>query len=336
MTDGRAVELFTLTNAGGSTAKITTYGARLTEVHVPDRNGKRADVVLGFDNLAQYVSHREYFGTTTGRVANRIAGGKFEIDGIRYTLPLNNGPNTLHGGTVGVDRAVWAGREVTDPAGPTVEFSHVSPDEDQGFPGDLSMRVRYTFTDANEVCIEFHATTDKPTPVNLCNHSYFNLAGAGSGPIYDHVLMLNASHYTPVNEALIPTGEILPVAGTIMDFRRPTPIGAHIREVPGGGYDHNYVLDSRDGHLALAARVEDPRTGRKLEVFTTEPGIQFYSGNFLDGSLQGIGGRYERHGGFCLETQHFPDAVHHANFPSIILRPGETYRHTVVYAFGVS
>ncbi len=332
--DGKAAELFTLTNAGGAILKLTNYGARVTELHVPDREKRIGNVVLGFDQLAPYVAHTEYFGCIAGRVANRIAHGSFEIDGVRYQLTINNGPNTLHGGTTGIDRAIWTAAPKTHADGPGVDFELVSPDGDQGFPGNLSIVVRYTLTDDNAVRIEFEAATDKPTPVNLTNHSYFNLAGPGSGMIYDHMLTLRASHYTPVNDQFIPTGEILPVANTLMDFTKPMPIGKRIHEVPGG-YDHNYVIDHATGKLIPVAHVEEPATGRTLDVLTTQPGIQFYTGNFLNGSLTGLGGQYNKHGAFCLETQHFPDSVNHRHFPSTILRPGETYRQTAVYRFGV-
>jgi aldose 1-epimerase len=330
----RGSELFTLTNANDLVLKITNYGARVTELHVPDRNEELADIVLGFDNLEQYLAPQPYFGATVGRVANRIAHGNCEIDDTTHRLTVNSGSHTLHGGAIGIDRAFWTAEPHQRPDGPGVDFFHVSPDGDQGFPGNLSIIVRYTLTDANAVRIELEAQTDKPTPVNLSHHSYFNLAGAGRGPVYDHLLQLHASHYTPVNAELIPTGEILPVAGTVMDFTNPTPIGLRINQVPGGGYDHNYVLDHFTGKLSPAARVEHPPTGRTMTVTTTQPGIQFYTGNFLDGTLTGVGGRYEKHGGFCLETQHFPDSVNHPHFPSTLLRPGKTYRQTTIYSFG--
>jgi len=332
--DGKVAELFTLTNTGGTVLKLTNYGARVTELHVSDRRQRMANVVLGFDQFSQYANHKEYFGCIAGRVANRIAGGAFQIDGIPHHLAINNGPNTLHGGTTGIDRAFWKSTEQTRTDGPGIDFSTISPDGDQGFPGNLSIVVRYTLTNDNAVRIEFEATTDKTTPVNLTNHSYFNLAGAGSGTIYDHVLALHASRFTPVNAELIPTGELIPVAGTLMDFTKPMPIGKRIHQVPGG-YDHNYVIDHATGKLIPVAHVEEPTTGRTMDVLTTQPGIQFYTGNFLDGSLTGIGGRYHENGGFCLETQHFPDSVNHPHFPSTLLRPGETYRQTAVYKFGV-
>jgi aldose 1-epimerase len=332
--EGKPAELFTLTNAAGTVLKLSNYGARITELHVADRHQRLADVVLGFDRLDPYVSHTAYFGCTVGRFANRIACGEFPIDGTHHRLTINNGPNTLHGGTTGIDRVFWKSTEQNRKEGPGIDFSMTSPDGDQGFPGNLSILVRYTLTEDNAVRIEFEATTDKTTPVNLTNHSYFNLAGAGTGTIYDHVLTLRASRYTPVNAALIPTGELLPVAGTPMDFTKPTPIGKRIHQVPGG-YDHNYVIDHANGKLIPIAHVEEQKSGRTMDVLTTQPGVQLYTGNFLDGSLTGIGGRYNENGAFCLETQHFPDSVNHPHFPSPLLRPGETYRQTAVYKFGV-
>jgi aldose 1-epimerase len=332
--DGKVAELFTLTNSAGSILKLTNYGARITELHVADRHKHFADVVLGFDQLSSYLSHKEYFGCTVGRFANRIATGTCPVDGKHHRLTINNGPNTLHGGTTGIDRAFWKSVEQLHKDGPGIDFAMISPDGDQGFPGNLSIVVRYTLTHDNAVRIEFEATTDKATPVNLTNHSYFNLAGAGTGTIFDHVLTLHASRFTPVNAELIPTGETLPVAGTPLDFTKPARIGQRIRYVPGG-YDHNYVIDHWAGKLIPVAHVEEPKTGRTMDVLTTQPGVQLYTGNFLDGSLTGIGGRYWKNGAFCLETQHFPDSVNHPHFPSTLLRPGETYRQTAVYKFGV-
>lgn len=334
--DGEDVDIYTLALADGMLARVITYGAILTELHVPDRDGRLVDVVLGFDELGGYLERHPYFGATTGRVANRIAGGRFMLNGKEYRLATNDGPNHLHGGEHGVDKRIWKAKVTETDGNPAVEFSYVSPDGEEGYPGNLSISVVYTLTRRNELRIDYTATTDQATPVNLTHHSYFNLSGGGRGTILDHELMLAASHYTPVDETLIPTGEIKPVAGTVMDFTKPTPIGARIGEIGGepGGYDHNFVLDSQDGSLALCARVRDPESGRILEIYTTEPGVQFYSGNFLDGTVTGKRGRvYEKHYGFCLETQHYPDSVHHPNFPSIILEPGETYRHTTVHRF---
>jgi aldose 1-epimerase len=333
-TDGDPVTLYTLTN-GKVTAKVMTYGALLTELHVPDRGGKPADVVLGFDNLQGYLAGHPYFGATIGRVANRIAGGKFTLKGKEYTLAKNDGPNTLHGGLKGFDKVAWKAEVVDSPSGVAVRFTYRSPDGEEGFPGNLTASVTYTLTGQNELRLDYTATTDQATPVNLTNHSYFNLAGPGSGPILGHELMLAADQYTPVDDTLIPTGQTAPVKGTPLDFTSPTAIGARIDQLKGepGGYDHNFVLRG-GGALPLAARAYDPRSGRVLEMFTTEPGVQFYSGNFLDGKLTGKGGiAYKKHQGFCLEAQHFPDSVHHPNFPSVVLEPGKTYTQTTVYKF---
>jgi aldose 1-epimerase len=333
--DGTAVDLFVLTNKNGMVAKIMTYGALVTELHVPDKNGKLGDVVLGFDNLQQYLKGHPSFGCVVGRVANRVAKGRFTLDGKEYKLAVNNGPNSLHGGIKGFDKYVW-NVEDTGEGGVAVQFSHTSPDGDEGYPGKLLCSVRYTLTDQNELRIDYWAKTDKPTPVNLTNHSYFNLACAGT--VLDHELMLNADNYTPADETLIPTGEIKPVAGTFLDFTKPTKIGARIKEIKATpqGYDHNYVINGGGKELTFTARVHEPTTGRVLEMLTTEPGVQLYTGNFLDGKLVGKGGTvYKQHTGFCLEAQHFPDSVNQPKFPSTILRPGETYRQTTVYRFGV-
>ncbi len=331
--DGKVVELYTLTNSKGMSAKIMTYGATVTQLIVPDRKGTPGDVILGFTTLEQYEADQPYLGAIVGRVGNRIAKGRFRLDGIEYKLATNNGPNHLHGGLRGFDKAVWEAKPVASPEGPSIQFSYVSVDGEEGYPGNLSCKVVYTLTDDNELKIDYTATTDKSTPINLTNHAYFNLAGPGSGDVLGHELMLAAQHYTPVDDALIPTGEIAPVKNTPMDFTKPARIGARINKVQGG-YDHNYVLDSGGSKTpVLAARVREPKTGRVMEVLTTQPGIQFYTGNFLDGKLSGIGGAYKKHYGFCLETQHFPDSVNHPNFPSVILAPGQTYRETTVYRF---
>ncbi len=334
--DGTPVDLYVLTNAHGLKAKIITYGGIITELHTPDRDGKLADVVLGFDNLPSYLAGHPYFGALVGRVANRIAKGKFTLDGKVYQLAINNGPNALHGGLKGFDKKVWKAEPVEGTDGPGVRLSCSSPDGEEGYPGNLSVTVTYTLTNQNELRIDYKATTDKDTPINLTNHSYFNLAGPGPGDILGHELMLAADQYTPVDATLIPTGEIKPVKGTPLDFTTPTPIGARIDQLKGnpGGYDHNFVLRSGGKSLALAARVHEPKTGRVMEVYTTQPGIQFYTGNFLDGKLTGkYGVVYKKHAGFCLETQHFPDSVNHPNFPSVILKPGSTYAQTTVYKF---
>jgi aldose 1-epimerase len=336
LADGREVEVFTLKNRHGLMAKVMTYGAILTELHVPDRQGEFADVVLGFDNLQGYLAGHPYFGATTGRVANRIARGKFTLDGKEYTLATNNPPNHLHGGPAGLDQRLWGAEEVESALGPAVRFTYVSPDGEEGYPGNLAIEVTYTLTEANELRIDYEATTDKATPVNLTHHSYFNLHGAGFGTILDHELTLAAKNYTPVDATGIPSGEVQPVKGTPLDFTGATRIGARIGELNGdpGGYDHNYVLDGQGGSLSFAARVSDPKSGRIMEILTTEPGMQLYSGNYLDGTLLGKGGKlYRKHYGLCLEAQHFPDSVNHPNFPSTILRPGLTYRQTTVHRF---
>jgi aldose 1-epimerase len=334
--DGTTVDMLTLKNARGATAKVITYGATLTELWIPDRNGKLGDVVLGFDKLPGYVENHPYFGATVGRVANRIAKGKFTLDGREYSLEINNPPNSLHSGPKGLSHMVWKAEPLHEPHAAAVRFSCVSPDGDGGFPGKLSVTVVYRLTDDDELQLEYSAKTDKATPINLTNHSYFNLGGGKH--ILDEILYLPAERYTPVDATLIPTGEILPVKGTPLDFTKPTAIGARIAEMKGnpGGYDHNYVLSNKAGEFKLAARVSDPRSGRQMEVWTTEPGAQFYSANFLDGTLTGKGGvAYGKHAGFCLETQHFPDSVNHPDFPSVILRPGGVYRTATTYKFSV-
>jgi aldose 1-epimerase len=333
--EGTPVDLYLLTNAKGMKAKIIAYGAILTELHVPDRNGKLADVVLGFDDLQGYLAGHPFFGATVGRVANRIAKGKFSLDGKEYTLAVNNGPNALHGGLKGFDKAVWKAEPVKVPDGVAVQFTHLSPDGDEGYPGKLSVTVTYTLTNENALKIDYKATTDKPTPVNLTNHSYFNLAGHQAGDIMGHELMLAADEYTPADDTLIPTGEIKTVKDTPLDFTKPTAIGARIAQLKAiGGYDHNFVLRGGGKKLALAARVYEPKSGRVMEMETTEPGVQLYTGNFLDGKAKGKGGvAYKKHAAFCLEAQHFPDSVNHPNFPSIIVRPRKTYTQTTVYRF---
>lgn len=336
--DGAAVDLYTLTNTHGLTAKIMTYGALLTELHVPDKTGKLGNVVLGFDNLKQYLDGHPYFGCTVGRYANRIAKGKFTLDGKTYTLAVNNGPNSLHGGLKGFDKVVWTAEPSDTPAGPGVKFTYVSADGEEGYPGKLAVTVIYTLTNRDELKIEYAASAEKATPVNLTNHSYFNLAGPGKGDILGHVLSLTADKYTPVDDTLIPTGKIEPVSGTPLDFTKPTAIGARIDQLKGepGGYDHNFVINGGGGALAPTATVTEPTTGRVMEILTTQPGVQLYTGNFLDGKLTGNGGVYKKHYGFCLETQHFPDSPNHPNFPSTILKPGETYRQVTVHRFSVA
>ena len=329
--DGTAVELYTLTNKNGLSAKITTYGTIITELHVPDRRGRLGDIVLGFDNLGQYLQKHPYFGATVGRVANRIAKGRFTLDGVTYQLAVNNGPNHLHGGLVGFDKKVWKAEPLT---GVGVKFSCTSRDGEEAYPGNLQVTVVMTLTDDNELKIDYTATTDKPTPINLTNHSYFNLLGKGE--ILEHELLVAADYFTPTDNELIPTGEIKPVNGTPLDFTTPKPIGSRIQQIGNkeSGYDHNFVLNSGGKTLALAARVYEPQTGRVLEVHTTEPGVQLYTANYLDGTLKGKNGIiYGRQTAFCLETQHFPDSVNRPNFPSTILRPGGTYRQTTVHKF---
>lgn len=334
--NGKDVQAFTITNKNGVVVKVLSRGATLAEWHVPDKNGKMDDVVFGFDNVAGYESKGNgYFGATVGRVANRIAGGKFTLDGKEYKLEKNDKTNTLHGGGKhSLDKVIWSGQPFERGRGQGVSFKYVSPDKEEGFPGKLTIRVTYTLTDDNELRIDYEAMTNKDTPVNLTNHAYFNLSGAGSPTISDHELMIAADRYTPVDETLIPTGEIVPVEGTPLDFREFHKIGERVDQLndkPGKGYDHNFALNNTKGTLALAAKVRDPKSGRVLSVFTTEPGLQFYGGNFLDG-VKGKGGKaYNYRSALCLETQHFPNSVNEPKFSSIILKPGKTYKHTCVY-----
>jgi len=335
MPDGAPVRIYTLKNQNGVMVKITEYGAIITEIHAPDRQGKTGDVVLGFDNLDRYRRGHPFFGAIAGRVANRIANGRFTLEGKEYTLAKNNGPNHLHGGLKGFDKKVWTSKPLpTTDHEAGVELSCFSADGEEGYPGNLKVSVTYTLTDKNELRIDYRATTDKATPVNLTNHSYFNLAG--SGDILGHELWLAADNYTPTDEGLIPTGEIRSVKGTPLDFTKATTLGARADQtgLKPGGYDHNFVLNGAGRSLALAARVYEPKSGRVMEVFTTEPGVQLYTANGLDGSIAGVGGvPYPRHGGFCLETQHFPDAINKTNFPSVVLRPGDTFKSTTIYRF---
>ena len=332
--DGTSVDQFTLTNSSGSIARIITYGATVTQLWVPDRAGKSGDVVLGFDQFESYVRNPAWFGSLVGRVANRIAKGRFTLDGKQYSLEINDPPNNLHSGLKDLSRVVWKAEPVRVAHGAAVRFTYLSPDGDGGFPGNLNISVTYTLTDANELKIDYSARTDKATPLNFTHHSYFNLGGAAD--ILHDIVYLNADYYTPVDSTLIPTGEIAPVKGTPLDFTRPTVIGARIAEMKGnpGGYDHNFVLNGEAGKLKLAARVLDPVSGRQLEMWTTEPGVQFYTGNSLDGSLVGKGGvHYQKHAGLCLEAQHFPDSVNQPRFPSTILRPGAVYHQETIYKF---
>lgn len=340
--DGTAVEAFTLTNANGVELRAISYGAIIQSLRTPDRQGQLDDIVLGFDTAAEYAEHNPaYFGAIVGRYANRIARGVFTLDGRAYQLATNNDTNHLHGGVKGFDKAMWKGEPIADTRGAGVRFTYTSPDGEEGYPGTLNVSVSYTLTDDNTLIVDYHATTSAPTIVNLSQHSYFNLAGQGSRDVLEHELQIDADRYTPVDATLIPTGELVPVAGTPFDFRTPVAIGARIGEqdvqlVRGQGYDHNFVLTRSGNEPQRAARVVERSTGRTLEVATTEPGLQFYSGNFLDGSLTGKQGRvYHRRYGFCLETQHFPDAPNHPEFPSTTLQPGAEYRSRTELRFGV-
>ena len=337
--DGKQVDLYTLTNANGVEAKITNYGAIIVSLKVPDRNGKMDDVTLGYSKLEEYIKDTPYFGAIVGRYGNRIAKGKFKLEGKEYTLATNNDQNHLHGGIKGFDKVVWDVQTVTRNDTVGLKLTYFSKDGEEGYPGNLTSTVTYYLTNNDEIDIEYEATTDKATPINLTHHSYFNLAGQGNGDILGHEIMINADSFTPVDSGLIPTGELRPVKGTPMDFITPTAIGARVNQdyrqlVYGKGYDHNWVLNGWDGTMKLAARVHEPTTGRIMEVLTTEPGIQFYCGNFLDGSNIGKGGKiYNHRNGFCLETQHFPDSPNQPDFPSTILHPGEKYSHKTIYRF---
>ena len=340
MPDGVQVDGYTLRNSKGTTMQVITYGAIITSLRTVDAQGEFADIVLGFDSLDGYLHDPPYFGAVVGRYANRIAKGRFTLDGHEYQLPVNNGPNSLHGGTRGFDKVVWQATSFENDSSSGVALSYISSDGEMGYPGRLDVRVTYTLTDDNEVVVDYFATTDKATPINLSQHSYFNLAGDAKRDILGHQLRLAASRYTPVDSTLIPTGELASVEGTPFDFRTLTPIGARIGESNqqltfGIGYDHNFVLDRETSGLSHAAQVVEPESGRVLDIFTDQPGIQFYSGNFLDGTITGKGGRvYQHRYGFCLETQHFPDSPNHAEFPTTILRPGEEYKSRTVFRFG--
>jgi aldose 1-epimerase len=335
LADGTAVDIYTLTNKAGLEARITTYGAILVSLKVPDRNGVLADVNLGFDTLDGYLGTHPYFGAIIGRYGNRIAKARFTLDGVEYRLAANNNGNTLHGGIKGFDKVVWTAEPAESGRGPGLKLTYLSKDMEEGYPGNLAVTVVYTLTDANELEIRYEATTDKKTVLNLTNHAYWNLKGEGRGDILGHLLQIEADRYTAVDSPvnLIPTGEILAVAGTPFDFTSPHAIGERIAEVEGG-YDHDFVLRSGGGTLTLAARVEEPESGRAMEIWTDQPGIQLYTGNFLDGTVAGKSGKaYGKHFAFCLETQHFPDSPNHPNFPTTILEPGQTYRTTTVHKF---
>jgi len=338
--DGKTADLYTLKNNNGMQVSITNFGATVVSIVVPDKAGKMADVALGYDDLAGYELNKNYLGVLVGRYGNRIAHGKFSIDGTEYTLAKNNGDNSLHGGIKGFNKAMWEAKDVSKGGEAAVEMKYVSKDGEEGYPGNLSVTVVYTLTNKNELKIDYSATTDKKTVVNLTNHTYFNLAGQGNGDILKQELMINADTFTPVDSGLIPTGELKKVQGTPFDFRKPTAIGARIdgndEQIKlGGGYDHNFVLSRKAATgLSLAARVSDAVSGRTMEVWTTEPGVQFYTGNFLDGSFKGKGGiAYQKRTAFCLETQHFPDSPNHPSFPTTLLKPGEKYHTTTVYKF---
>ena len=337
---GQEVFLYTLKNGAGMEVKITNYGGTLESVKVKDRNGKYDDVVLGFANLGGYTqkANTAYFGALIGRYANRIARGTFSLDGKTYHIPTNDGPNTLHGGNVGFNKRVWDAKDASTSDMPALELHYLSKDGEEGFPGNLNVTVRYSLDNQNGLHIDYSATTDKDTVLNLTNHSYFNLGGAGSATVLTHKVMLDADRYTPVNSTLIPTGQLANVSGTPFDFRKPTDIGARIgarneQLKLGRGYDHNFVLNHPGDLSKVAARVVEPKSGRVLEVFTTQPGIQFYSGNFLTGDMTGIGGVYRHRSALCLETQHFPNSPNQPNFPTTVLHPGEQFQQTTIYRF---
>jgi len=338
--NGAPVTLYTLTNKRGDSVKITNYGAILNAVNVPDRKGHLDDVVQGYDSLAGYRADTSYLGVIAGRYANRIAKGRFTLDGKSYQLAVNNGVNHLHGGKVGFNQKVWTARTFELNSGPAIELKYTSPDGEENYPGTLNTRVLYVWQNDNSLKIDYRATTDAPTVVNLTNHAYFNLAGAGSGTILNHRLQILADRFTPIDKTSIPLGELRPVKGTPFDFRKPTAIGARIgakdeQLINGAGYDHNFVLNHKPGVLGVSARVYEPTTGRTLTEYTTQPGVQFYTGNFLNGA-SGKGGKpINYRTGFCLETQHFPDSPNEPKFPTTVLRPGQLYHQTTIYQFGV-
>lgn len=335
--DGREVFLFTLTNDHQMVVKITNFGGIITSVLVPDQNGKIDDVVLGFNTLQEYQNEHPYFGAIIGRFGNRIGKARLVLDGKEYQLAVNDGSNHLHGGLVGFDKVLWDAQEIQNQTEVGIRLTYLSKDGEENYPGNLKTVVEYLINNQNELIIKYEAVTDKPTVVNLTNHSYFNLKGEGSGTILDHEVMINADNYTAVDENLIPTGEIVSVKNSPLDFTSPKKIGADIGQIKIGGYDHNYVLNKKQlDELSLVAKVSEPSSGRKMEIYTTEPAVQFYSGNFLDGSLIGKAGvPYQKQSGFCLETQHYPDSPNHPEFPTTRLNPGETYRQVTVHRFFV-
>ena len=337
--EGEAVDIYTLRNTKGAEARITNYGGIVVALKVLDRDGKPGDVVLGYDNLKAYIKANPYFGALIGRYGNRIKKGRFELDGKTYHLAINNPPNALHGGLKGFDKVVWSAKPVITINGPSLTLTRVSKDGEEGYPGNLTVTAVYTLTNKNELRIDYTATTDKATVINLTHHSYFNLAGAGGGDILGHELTIKADKFTPIDKTFIPTGELRPVKGTPFDFQRAATIGSRITNQDeqlkfGLGYDHNWVINKPPGKLALVAKVHEPKSGRTMEVLSTEPGLQFYSGNFLDGTNVGKGGEiYRYRSGFCLEPQHFPDSPNKPEFPSVVLRPGQTYKNTIIYKF---
>ncbi len=336
--EGKEVSLFTLTNKKGDVIKLTNYGAAIVEVNVPDRDGNKANVTFGYETLEAYLAGDAYFGKVVGQYANRVAKGKFTLDGVEYTLALNNGPNSLHGGPTGWHSRAWEAEVLKNTDFPAVKFTYSKADMEEGYPGNVVAEVVYTWTDENEIIMDYKVTTDRRTVINITNHAYFNLHGAGNGDILDHEAVIRASAFTPVDSTLIPTGELRPVEGTPFDFRTPHLIGERIGEaydqlVLGGGYDHNYVLDNLE---EVDAEVYDPSTGRVIQVITDQPGVQLYTGNFLDGTQTGRGGKvYQYRSGFCLETQHYPDSPNQASFPSVILTPEEPFLSSTTYRFSV-
>jgi aldose 1-epimerase len=331
--DGTDVEVFTLRNSSGITARAITYGCIITSVQMPDRKGEIGEITLGFDSLEGYLVRHPYFGALVGRFANRIAAGEFELDGRRHTLACNEkGTNHLHGGTVGFDKRIWTAKEIGENGNVGVRFSYTSPDGEEGYPGELKVIATYTLNEANELTLDYRAETSKATPINLTNHTYWNLSGPGSGTIYDHLLTLRCSHYLAANEQLLPTGKILPVEDTPLDFRTQKAIGRDIDQLPIG-YDHCFVVDREGDCLESIARVVDPASGRGFELSTTKPAVQLYTGNFLDGIRGAAGAVFDKHTAFCLETEYYPDAVNHPEFPSAVLRPGEVYSHATVHRF---